>query len=188
MKKRTKNLIVTICLVAAMVMLVVMVGRLYGVGNKKAVNPDNLVSIEAIGKGDYAQQTGNTGYGINVTVDSQGAIKMTGKATGDLVYEVCDVDLTAGKTYTLSSGVSGQSRVTGANASETGYALVLRDVTTGNYTYAELDGTFTVPAGSSAYELQILVKNDTDLTIIGKTFKPVLVEGAKVGAFLVAAE
>ena len=188
MKKKTRNLIIAVVLVAAAVLLLGMFIKVNGFGKKQVVNPDNLVSIEAIGKGNYAQQRGNTGYGITVNVNDNGAITMTGKATADLVYYVCDVDLTAGKTYTLSAGVSGQSRVTGANASETGYAVVLKDLTSNNYVYAELDGTFEVPSGSSTYELEIIVKKDTNLGITGKTFKPVVVEGAKVGAFLTAAE
>ncbi len=188
MTKKTRNLIFVIALVAIVVFLAAILIRTNGIGKKQVTNPDNLVSIENIGKGSYAEQRGNTGYGITVNVNDQGAITMTGKATGDLYYDVCTIDLTADKTYTLSGGVSGQSRVTGANASETGYAVVLKDLTTNNYVYAELDGTFTVPAGSETYLLEIIVLKDTDLTILGKTFKPVLVEGAKVGAFLTAAE
>lgn len=174
-----------IALVAAMLLLTIGVAKLYGIGDKKVVNPNNLVSIQKIGVANYAKTTGNTGYGVEVSVDDLGAIKMKGKATADVEYKVCVVTLTEGKTYTLSSGVSGESYLTGSNVSETGYALVLQNLATGNYTYGEIqnNGTFTVPAGSANYELLIIVKKDTDLGLLGKTFKPVLVEGKTAGNF-----
>ena len=183
MKKSTKTWLAIGALAAVVLVLVVSVAKMNGVGVKKVASPDNLVSIEAIGKSNYAPNTGNTGYGIEVSVNELGAIKMTGKATGDLEYEICEVTLTAGKTYTLTSGVSGQSRVAGPNASETGYALVLVDNTTTSVYFADLDGSFTVPAGSASYTLQIIVLKDTNLGTIGKIFKPVLVEGTKAGTF-----
>lgn len=183
MKRKTRNTILIVALAAVMIVLIALVARLYGVGDKKIASPDNLVSIDAIGKANYATQTGNTGYGIEVSVNELGAIKMTGKATGNLEYTVGTVTLTAGKTYTLTSGVSGQSRVAGANASETGYALVLVDNTTSAVYHADLNGTFTVPAGSADFTLKIIVLKDTNLGAIGKTFKPVLVEGKKAGTF-----
>ena len=185
MRKSTKNAVWIGVLVAAILILIALVAKLYGVGDKKAANPDNLVSIDVIGAVDYAPNTGNTGYGVNVTVDDLGAIKMTGKATGDLDYEICEVTLTAGKMYTLTSEVNGQSIVTGANAAETGYALVLVDETTSAVYYADIqnNGTFTVPSGSASFTLHIYVLKDTNLGLAGKTFKPVLVEGKKAGSF-----
>jgi hypothetical protein len=183
MKRKTRNTILIVALAAVMIVLIALVARLYGVGDKKIASPDNLVSIDAIGKANYATQTGNTGYGIEVSVNELGAIKMTGKATGNLEYTVGTVTLTAGKTYTLTSGVSGQSRVAGTNASETGYALVLIDNTTTSVHFADLDGSFTVPTGSAEFTLKIIVLKDTNLGAIGKTFKPVLVEGKKAGTF-----
>ncbi len=167
-------------LIAVVIVLLVLVVKVFGVGGKKVTNPDNLVSIDNIGATEYATTTGNTGYGINVTVNDKGAIKMTGKATGNMEYEICTVTLTAGETYYLSSGVNGQSRVAGTNASEKGYALVLKD--NNGVIHADLDGKFI--AGSNPYTLEIIVLKDTNLGVFGKTFKPVLVEGAKAGAFL----
>ena len=184
MKRSLKNALWIVALVAIVVVLIAVVVKVYNVGGKKVTNPDNLVSIDNIGSTDYATVTGNTGYGVNVSVNKNGAIKMTGKATGNMEYEICEVTLTAGKTYYLSSGVSGQSRVAGTNASEKGYALVLKD--TNGVIHADLDGKFI--AGSNPYTLEIIVLKDTNLGVIGKTFKPVLVEGAKAGAFLTAEE
>lgn len=183
MRKSTKNMILIVALVAVLIVLTAMVAKLYGVGSKKVASPDNLVSIDVIGKANYATETGNTGYGVTVSVDDLGVIRMTGKATGNMTYKVCDVTLTAGKTYTLTSGVTGQSIVAGQNPSETGYALVLVDKTTTSVYHADLDGTFTVSAGSANFELQIIVLKDTNLGVIGKSFKPVLVEGTKAGTF-----
>lgn len=193
MKRSLKNALWIVALVAIVVVLIAVVVKVYNVGGKKVTNPDNLVSITEIGSSNYAQKRGNTGYGINVTVDDLGAIKMTGKATGNMEYEICEVTLTPGTTYYLSSGISGQSRVIGSNASEKGYALVLYDESAApgsaqEYIYADLDGKFTVPVGSADYVLKVIVLKDTNLGSIGKTFKPVLVEGAKAGAFSVAAE
>lgn len=188
MRKSTKTWLAIGALAAVVLVLLGSVLKLNGVGVKKVASPDNLVSIDAIGKANYATVTGNTGYGIEVSVNELGAIKMTGKATGDLEYTVGTVTLTAGKTYTLTSGVSGQSRVAGTNASETGYALVLVDNTTTSVHFADLDGSFTVPTGSEEFTLKIIVLKDTNLGAIGKTFKPVLVEGTKAGAFSAVAE
>lgn len=188
MKAKTRNTILIVGLVAVMVVLIALVARLYGVGDKKIASPDNLVSIDAIGKANYATQTGNTGYGIEVSVNELGAIRMTGKATSDLTYTVGTVTLAPGRTYTLSGAPSGSSF--------TGYALRLRDVNGGQYVYAEINeenglstnGTFTVPSESSQFVLEIVVKDETNFGVIGKTFKPVLVEGTKAGTFSAVAE
>ena len=185
MKKSMKTWLAIGALAVLVLVLLVSVAKMNGVGVNKVTNPDNLVSIETVGKANYAPNTGNTGYGVNASVDDLGAIRLSGKATGNLEYEVCEVTLTAGKTYTLTSGVNGQSIVTGSNAAEKGYALVLVDETTSAVYYADIqnNGTFTVPAGSANFTLKIIVLNETNLGSIGKIFKPVLVEGTKAGTF-----
>lgn len=178
MRRKTKNTLMTVCAVLALVLLTGLVLNLYGFFDKKKVNPDNLVNAEI--SGYKTPDTYNNGYGVKYTVEKDGTVKASGTATADDVFTVAEgIKLTAGKTYTFSCGNS--------SVGYQSYGVRLHNMNASSgaaneYIYADLDGTFTAANSTDSYNVEVYVMKDQK---VFATFRPVLVEGKTAGDFLV---
>lgn len=168
----------TLGIVLVLVLLTGLVMNLYGVFDEKESNPKNLIGIAAVEEAYLEEDSYNTGYGVTVTVKDTGAVKVSGTATADVIFELIPegIKLEAGETYTLSAGVK--------SATYNGYHVRLHNITTttdaDKYIYADLDGTFTAPNSTDTYVLEVFIGEDTR---VNATFYPVLVEGDDAGEF-----
>ena len=170
MNRKTKKVlrwVGVVALVAVLIVLSCSVMKLNGVFDKKKCNANNLVSIDAIGKANYATTSGNLGHGWSLTVGDLGELKLRGKATATSAYTICQVTLTAGD-YMLTSGVS--------DAAQEGVCIYLSDGTTSYY--GDFGGKLTLSAGT--YTLYLRVGEDQQLF---HTIRPVSVKGTTAGDF-----
>ena len=171
MKAKTRNRIGAVALVAVLVLLLGAVLKLYGFFDAKKTNPNNLVSIDAVGKTNYAVGgTGNLGHGWSLSVGDLGELKLRGKATADSEYIITDlVDVKTDGDYVLTSGLS--------RASQEGVCIYLTDGTH-NY-YGDFGGKFHL-IGGQLYTLVLRVCEDQT---VYQTIRPVLVKGSSAGSF-----
>ena len=169
--RKTQNTLILVGCVLVLALLTGLVLNLYGAFDAKESNPDNLIGIAAIGEDNYpADAEGNTGYGVKVTVDDLGAVTAKGTATADVVYTIVEGVKLEAKEYTFTAGVE--------NVSINGFCIRLHNVSTGDFIYADIDGTFTAEAGT--YNVELYVEDETR---VNATFYPVLVEGKAEGDF-----
>lgn len=138
----------------------------------KDINPDNLINVNTPG---YIKSM-KTGHGVEIDVDENGVIKLSGKATKAYSVTVATVTLDAG-TYTIS----------GIKNSESIDDFALRvDLPNGDAAWAGTENdTFTLTeAGNVTVVLQWANEYSFNFFTNNKV-EPVLVKGEEVGSFYV---
>ena len=133
----------------------------------RKVNPDNLFTAECVSLKDT-----NDGYGVQLTVNDNGSIKMKGTATADKAYVIGKVKLAEG-TYTVTA-LDGASLGTAYVSVKIGSASteVNADFTPGKQ--------ITIAADDTEVTLTLHVVKDAELDA---TVYPVIVEGTEDGKF-----
>lgn len=131
-------------------------------------NPDNLLKVN-----DTYVKTHNTNRGIDVKVDKNGVIKMSGKATSASSFTVQTVTLSAG-TYTISG-------LANPNIDEFSMYAIYSE--SGDRAYADTESaTFTISEETSV-QVVISWAKDYKISLANQTIKPVLVKGETAGEF-----
>ena len=172
MSKTTKNILVIIFCIFASVLISSLVGSLtngFVDWDFHIVNEKNLISID-----NYDSALTAEIDGIDIEVDEDGVITVDGenKGTGDLKIKVADLTLKKGE-YTFSSSAKGADDKTYFMSIENGNTVVKAD--------DGEDSTFDVKE-EATYTVYITICAGEE---IDTTFKPVLVDGDKVGSFYV---
>ncbi len=179
-KSSAKTVALTVVGILAVVLALGLVLNATGVFAREP-NPDNLLNINKVGKGVYAEvKAHNEGLGVTYTVHEDGSVSAKGKATADDSFTVATgIELVAGETYVISCGNDGVGYQT--------YGLRLRNVTSGaslseeeKFIYADIKGAFEVPEGKTLYNVEIYVMEGVELN---ETFYPCLVKGETAGDF-----
>ena len=138
-------------------------------GINKELNPDNLIDIN--GEGYIKSQ--NTARGVEIDVDEDGIIKLSGKATSSGTVTVATVELQPG-TYTLSG-------VENPNIDEFGMRL---QYGSGDVAFADTQSaTFEITAVETVSIIIYWADDYSFNMFTNKKVMPVLVSGKTAGSF-----
>lgn len=136
----------------------------------KDINPDNLINVNTPG---YIKSM-KTGHGVEIDVDENGVIKLSGKATKAYSVTVATVTLDAG-TYTISGVKNSDSLDDFAlRVNLPGGEAAWADTENDTFTLTQSETVTVVLQWDNEYKFNFLTNNKVE---------PVLVKGEEPGSF-----
>lgn len=170
-KIRLKDIVLVILAVMlALAGVSVFGGVKYSTDFKRDINPDNLINVNTPG---YIKSM-KTGHGVEIDVDENGVIKLSGKATKAYSVTVATVTLDAG-TYTISGVKNSDSLDDFAlRVDLPGGEAAWADTENDTFTLTQAETVTVVLQWSDEYKFNFLTNNKVE---------PVLVKGEEPGSF-----